>query len=119
MSDDEYSDDNEQENMGPMGGEITEENPNKEKKEKCDCAKGCSKRSCSCFKFGSGCNSSCGCGSSCENMFNHLEYFFGENAKCSAHPCFSKWLVKKAKNTDGLKTINRYALCQLIVNCSK
>ena len=116
MSSDEYSTEDEEQNIGD---EITENNPNKQKKEKCDCTNECSKRSCSCFKFGSGCNASCGCGSSCDNMFNHLEYFFGENAKCSAHPCFSKWLVKKAKNTDGLKSINRFALCQLILECSK
>ncbi|CAF0779286.1 unnamed protein product [Adineta steineri] len=115
MSSEEYSDEDDQ--QSPTSVDITEENPNKEKKEKCSCTKGCSKRSCSCFQFGSGCNSSCGCSSSCENMFNHLEYFFGEDTKLSAHPCFTKWLIKKAKNTDGLKTINRRALCQLIIEC--
>ncbi|CAF1463749.1 unnamed protein product [Rotaria sordida] len=115
MSSDEYfEEDEEQDTLD----EITENNPNKEKKDKCTCTKECSTCSCSCFKFGSGCNSSCGCSSSCENMFNHLEYFFGENTKYSAHPCFAKWLVKKAKNTDGLKTINHGALCQLIIKCS-
>jgi hypothetical protein len=114
MSNDEYTDDDD-----PSSVDITEDNPNTAKKEKCNCKEGCSTRSCSCFKFGSGCNSSCECSLSCENMFNHLEYFFGENNKYSAHPCFTKWLVKKAKNTDGLKTINRRALCQLILGCDK
>jgi hypothetical protein len=118
MSSEEYSDEDEQQNLGPKSGKITEKNPNYEKKDKCNCSKGCSKRSCSCFKFGSGCNSSCGCSSSCENMFNHLEYFFGENQKSSANPCFAKWLVKKAKNTDGLKAIDRYELHRRIMKCS-
>ncbi|CAF1362301.1 unnamed protein product [Rotaria sordida] len=115
MSSDEYFEEDEE--QGTFD-EITENNPNKEKKDKCTCTKECSTCSCSCFKFGSGCNSSCECSSSCENMFNYLEYFFGENTKYSAHPCFAKWLVKKAKNTDDLKTINRGALCQLIIKCS-
>jgi hypothetical protein len=119
MWNEEYSDEDEQENMGPMTGEITEKNPNEEKKDKCSCTKGCSKRSCSCFKFGSGCNSSCGCSSSCQNMFNDLEYFFGENEKCSAHPCFSKWLVKKVKNADELKMIDRYQLHRHIMQCDR
>ncbi len=115
----EDSDSDEQENSGPMSGKITEKNPNYEKKEKCGCAKRCSKRSCSCFKFGSGCNSSCGCGSSCQNMFNHLEYFFGENNKCTANPCFSNWLVKNAKNADELKKIDRDELHKSIMQCDK
>ncbi|CAF3950038.1 unnamed protein product [Rotaria sp. Silwood1] len=79
--------------------------------------KGCSRRSCSCFKFGSGCNSLCGCGSSCQNMFNHVEYFFGNNKKCAANPCFSRWLVQHAKNIDGLKMIDRDELRQCIMEC--
>jgi hypothetical protein len=47
-------------------------------------------------------------------MFNHLEYFFGDNEKCSANPCFSNWLVKTAKNADGLKKIDRDELYQTI-----
>jgi len=115
----EDSDSDEQENSGPMSGKITEKNPNYEKKDKCGCAKGCSKRSCPCFKFGSGCNSSCGCGSSCQNMFNHLEYFFGDNNKCTANPCFSNWLVKNAKNADELKKIDRDELHKSIMQCDK
>jgi len=88
------------------------------KKKKCNCRKGCSKRSCSCFKFGTGCNPSCGCSSSCQNMFNHLDYFFGEDSKCSANPCFSNWLVENAKNADELQKIDREALQQRIMNCS-
>ncbi len=113
------SDEDEQEDMDSMNDDITEKNPNEEKKDKCNCSNGCSSRSCSCFKFGSGCNPTCGCSSSCENMFNHLEYFFGETKKYSAHLCFAKWLVKKAKNTDGLKAIDRYALQRYIVQDSK
>jgi len=115
----EDSDEDEQQNTGPMKGKITEKNPNYEKKDKCNCSKGCSKRSCSCFKFGSGCNSSCGCGESCQNMFNHLEYFFGENTKCSANPCFSNWLVNNAKNADELKKIDRDTLHQHIMDCGR
>ncbi|CAF3712108.1 unnamed protein product, partial [Rotaria sp. Silwood1] len=73
---------------------ITEENSSDEETEKCTCHKGCSSRSCSCFKDGSGCNSSCGCNATCRNMFNHLEYFFGKDEKYSAHPCFAQWLKK-------------------------
>ncbi|CAF1306344.1 unnamed protein product [Rotaria sordida] len=114
---DEHSDDDEQQNIGPMNGKITEKNPNYEKKDKCKCTKGCSKRSCSCFKYGSGCNSSCGCGSSCQNMFNYLEYFFGENQKCTANPCFSKWLVKNVKNSDEFQMIDRNKLRRRIMKC--
>jgi hypothetical protein len=109
----------EQQNMGRMAGVITEKNPNDNEKSKCNCSKGCSKRICSCFKFGRGCNSSCGCGSSCQNMFNHLDYFFGENKKYSAHPCFSKWLVQNAKNADELKMIDRNDLYQCIRQCGR
>jgi hypothetical protein len=115
----EYSDADEQQNMDLMNDEITEKNIDEEKKAKCDCSKECSKGSCSCFKSGSGCNSSCGCGSSCQNMFNHLQYFFGENSKCSGNLCFANWLVKKGKNGDGLKTIDRYALFRRIKRCPK
>ena len=52
-------------------------------------------------------------------MFNHLEYFFGNDEKCSANPCFSKWLIKHAKNTDGLKTIDRDELYQRITKCDR
>ena len=119
MWEEDYSDDDEQQNTGPMSGVVTEQNPNYEKKDKCKCTTGCSKRSCSCFKFGSGCNSSCGCGTSCQNMFNHLDYFFGEDSKCSANPCFSKWLVKNAKNSDEFKKLDRDELCRLIMECGR
>jgi hypothetical protein len=112
---DDYSDDDEEQNSGPKSGQITEKNPNYEKKDKCKCSKGCSKRTCVCFKFGSGCNSSCGCGSSCQNMFNSLEYFFGNEKKYSANPCFSSWLVEKVKNADELKQIDRNQLQQHIM----
>jgi len=112
----EYDSSEDEQNTGPMRGQVTEKNPNYEKKEKCNCSKGCSKRSCSCFKFGRGCNSSCGCNTSCQNMFNHLDYFFGENSKSTANPCFSNWLVKNAKNADELQKIDRDALQQRIMN---
>ena len=97
MSSEYESSDDEQQNTGPMRGQVTEKNPNYEKKKKCNCSKGCSKRSCSCFKFGSGCNSSC------QNMFNHLDYIFGVNSNCTANPCFANWLVKNVKNADELR----------------
>lgn len=112
------SSDDEEKNTGPMRGQVTEKNPNYEKKEKCNCRKGCSKRSCSCFRFGTGCNPSCGCKSSCQNMFNHLDYFFGNEQKSSAHPCFSNWLMKTAKDADGLQKIDRDALRKQIQECS-
>jgi len=92
---------------------------NYEEKEKCNCRKGCSKRSCACFKSSNGCNSSCRCSSSCQNLFNHLDYFFGKDSQCSASPCFSDWLVKNAKTADGLQKINREALHQKIMNCGR
>jgi hypothetical protein len=116
MSSEYDSSEDEEQNTGPMRGQVTEKNPNYEKKEKCNCSKGCSKRSCSCFKFGSGCNSSCGCSSSCQNIFNHLDYFFGENSKCTANPCFSNWLVKNAKHADEVQKIDLDALQQRIMN---
>ncbi|CAF3717969.1 unnamed protein product [Rotaria sp. Silwood1] len=115
---DNYSDDDEQQISGPKSGQITEKNPNNEKKDKCKCSKGCSKRTCVCFKFGSGCNSSCGCGSSCQNMFNSLEYFFGNEKKYSANPCFSSWLVENVKNADELKQIDRKQLQQHIMKAA-
>jgi hypothetical protein len=118
MSSEYDSSDDEQQNTGPMCGQVTEKNPNYEKKEKCNCSKGCSKRSCSCFKFGSGCNSSCECSSSCENMFNHLDYIFGENSKCTANPCFANWLIKNVKNADELQKIDRDELRQKIMDSS-
>jgi hypothetical protein len=90
-------------------------NRDDEKKDKCICNTGCSKGTCSCFKDGSGCNSSCGCETSCQNIFNHLEYFFGEDHKCTAHPCFALWLVKNAKNQEELKSIDRDKLRRRIM----
>jgi hypothetical protein len=119
MLTEEYSDEDEKQNPSPMSEAITEKKINKEEKEKCNCSEGCSKGCCSCFKLGSGCHSSCGCGSSCENMFNHLKYFFGENCNYSAHPCFVKWLSKKAKNADELKTMDRFALYRRIKRSPK
>ncbi len=115
----EDSNEDKQQNKDRMAGVITEKNPNENEKQKCNCTKGCSKRFCSCFKFGKGCNSSCGCNTSCQNMFNHLDYFFGENEKkYSANPCFSKWLVENAKNENELYMIDRNDLYQCIIQCS-
>ncbi|CAF0868123.1 unnamed protein product [Rotaria sordida] len=94
---------------------VIEENSSDEETEKCTCHKGCSTRSCSCFKNGSGCNSSCGCNGTCRNMFNHLEYFFGNDKKYSAHPCFAQWLKKTVKNADALQMIDREKLRQRII----
>ena len=118
-------DDEEEGNNGPMRGKVTEKNPNYDnRKEKCNCRKGCSKRTCACFKFGSGCNAKCGCGPSCQNIFNHLSYFFGEKKeeekkRLSAGPCFSKWLVQKAKDADHLKMIDREELKKMILECRR
>jgi hypothetical protein len=116
MRREEYSSEDEQENANRKKRKTTH---NYEEKEKCNCRKGCSKRSCSCFKSKSGCNSSCKCNSSCQNLFNHLDYFFGEDSQCSASPCFSDWLVKNAKTADGLKKIDREALHKKIMNCGR
>lgn len=85
---------------------------------KCNCTEGCSKHSCSCNKDGSKCNSSCGCHASCQNILNHLDYFFGENSQCSANLCFSHWLMQKVNNVEDLQTINRDTLRKRIRNSS-
>lgn len=113
------SDDECQQTSGPMRGQVTEKHPNEAKKKKCNCKKGCLKRSCACFKFGSGCNATCGCGPSCQNMFNHLEYFFGSKEKVSAHPCFANWLVAKAKNPAELQLIDRDQLREDLLQCGR
>lgn len=103
---------------GPMTGKVTEKNPNYEKEDECKCVAGCESESCQCYKFGQGCNASCGCTASCKNMFNGLDYFFGDE-KYSANPCFAKWLVvKKDKSGTDLKKVNRNALLQRIMRCS-
>lgn len=99
-----------------MKGKISEKNPNFGKKDECKCKEGCGTVSCICFKFGTGCNATCGCSAACQNMFNDLDHFFGDE-KCSANPCFSKWLVAK-KNGTNLKTTNRVSLRERIMKCS-
>lgn len=95
---------------------VTETNPNLEKKEKCKCGTGCKTRKCNCLKFGSGCNPSCDCRALCDNMFNNLSYFFGdENEKCDADPCFVKWLIKNGRDSNGLMAIDRDHLRNLIM----
>ena len=117
--DDDDDDDDEPTVVKRMTGKVTVKNPNYEKKKRCNCKKGCSKRSCSCFKFGSGCNATCGCGPSCANMFKHLDYFFGENQTCNPHTCFTQWLVKHAKDANELKSIDRDALRERILQCRR
>lgn len=104
---------------GAMRGKITEKDPNFEKKKKCKCGGSCSSRSCSCYKYGSGCNSTCSCTASCENMFKHLDYFFGEGEKFDANPCFAKWLIKNGNNETTLKSINRDKLRKRILKCGR
>ena len=88
-------------------------------KDRCGCRKGCSKRSCPCFKSTNGCNSSCKCKTSCENLFNHLDYIFGKNSECSPHPCFTDWLIKNVKNANGVKQIDRDALREQIMKSGR
>ncbi|CAF1239667.1 unnamed protein product [Rotaria magnacalcarata] len=52
-------------------------------------------------------------------MFNHLEYVFGEDKKCTADPCFAQWLMRKAKNADALRIIDRDKLRRRIMKCHK
>lgn len=111
-----YSEDSDSDEDG-VAAEITEKNPNSEKKDLCKCEKGCSTRSCSCLKFGSGCNSSCKCSSSCQNLFNGLDYFFGNNDENRAHPCFAKWLLKNGSS--GFSSINRDLLRERIMHCRR
>ncbi|CAF3861201.1 unnamed protein product, partial [Rotaria sp. Silwood1] len=114
-TDDEDSDEDQQQNTYRNNNQITQGYSNKGKKDKCNCRRGCSKHSCCCFKFGSGCNTSCGCSTSCQNMFNYLDYFFGEDGSYNANSCFTKWLIKHAKNADELKMIDRKKLHQSIM----
>ncbi|CAF1534419.1 unnamed protein product, partial [Rotaria sordida] len=114
-TDDEDSDEDQQQNTYRNNDQITQRYSNKGKKDKCNCRRECSKRSCCCFKFGSGCNTSCGCGTSCQNMFNCLDYFFGEDGAYNGNSCFTKWLIKHAKNADELKVIDRKKLHQSIM----
>jgi hypothetical protein len=110
------SSDDEQQTSGRKKRKLIHHN---EEKEKCRCRKGCSKRSCSCFKSTNGCNSLCKCKSSCQNLFNHLDYFFGENSQCSANPCFTDWLIKNAKTVDGLQKIDHEELHKKIFHSDR
>ena len=97
----------------------SEEDSSGDDTEKCPCRKGCATRVCSCFKNGDGCSSSCGCSAICRNMFNHLEYFFGNDEKYSAHSCFAQWLKKTVKNADALQMMDRDKLRGPIVKSHK
>lgn len=112
------SDSDSGEGKGEMRGKVTEKDPNYEKKEKCKCNGSCKTRSCSCYEFGSGCNPSCACAGSCKNMFNHLEYFFGET-ESDANPCFAKWLIKNGNNESALKSTDRNNLRDRILKCDR
>lgn len=98
---------------------VTEEISSDEETENCRCRKGCSTRSCSCFKEDGGCNSSCGCKAKCRNIFNHLDYFFSNDKKYSAHPCFAQWLKKTIKTVDALEFIDREKLRKEIIKSEK
>ena len=98
---------------------IVDDDEEDEEKIQCNCRKRCSKRSCPCFKSTNGCNSSCKCKTSCENLFNHLDYIFGENSGCSPHPCFADWLIKNIKTPDRLLQIDRDALRKKIRKCER
>lgn len=101
----------------PMAGKISEKNPNFGKEDECKCKEGCETVSCQCFKFGTGCGPACGCTSSCQNMFNDLDHFFGDE-KCSANPCFANWLVENKKGKD-LKRINCNSLRERIMKSDR
>ncbi|KAJ6636024.1 hypothetical protein Bhyg_14611 [Pseudolycoriella hygida] len=101
----------------PMRGKVTERDPNFEKKNKCKCDESCSSRTCSCYKYGSGCNSNCSCVGPCGNMFQHLDYFFGDGEKCNANPCFAKWLIENGNSETALKSVNREDLRKRILEC--
>lgn len=107
------SDSDSDSDAGAMTGQITEKDPYDERQDKCKCTGGCKTRSCPCVKFGSGCKASCECTASCDNIFNKLDYFFGENHKCDANACFAQWLMK---NGDFTK-VNRDELRDRIDNC--
>ncbi|CAF4429391.1 unnamed protein product [Rotaria socialis] len=113
------SDGNEEHTTGSVNEKVAEKKPNDGIKDKCQCTNGCSVRSCSCFESGSGCNSSCGCSPSCQNLFNHLDYFFGENHRLSAHSCFAKWLMNHSKNANGFETIDRDKLRKRLMKAAK
>lgn len=109
--------DNEAGAMTTMTGKVTEKNPNFRKEDECKCKEGCETVSCQCIKFGTGCNAECGCSTSCQNMFNALDHFFGDE-KCSANPCFTKWLVTN-KNGMEIKFVDRNSLRERIMKCSR
>lgn len=103
-------------------GVKTEKNPNRRVKRSCNCKKECNSRLCNCYKFGSGCNDKCKC-TGCKNIFKDLQYFFGDNKfyftskVYSAHPCFSKYLVKHGQN--GFQSIDRDELRNRMMNSKR
>lgn len=109
--------DSESDSGETMRGKVTEKDPIDDKEEKCECNGPCKTHSCSCYKFGSGCSPSCACSGACANLFNHLDYFFGETVKCDANPCFAKWLIKNGNNEAALKSVDRDHLRQRFLNC--
>lgn len=97
----------------------TSDESSDEFEDKCSCRRGCSTRTCSCFKDGGGCGPSCRCKGNCRNMFNHLDYFFGAGRNYSAHACFAQWLKKNVKNADALQMVDRSNLYRRITKCPK
>lgn len=81
----------------------------------CTCVGKCKTNRCFCVKEKRGCGSSCKCKSKCENVFSHLDYFFGQDETCNINPCFGQWLLKNAKN--GIEVIDRNLLRDRII-CS-
>lgn len=128
----------------PMAGKMTEKDPEYEI-DGCKCIDGC-EASCPCLKFGikfcdstdvkaeirlisssiphvgKGCNyekdSLCAC-SSCKNIFNGLDHFFGD-VQCIANACFTMWLTKHERTTGNeMKSINRNNLRERIMRCER
>lgn len=101
--------------------EVTQTFPNFDEEEPCKCVnRKCeTTNSCSCFKFGTACNESCGCAASCQNIFNDLDHFFGDK-KYSANPCFSKWL-KENNSVAGatLRQVDLNFLRELIMRSTR
>lgn len=99
---------------------LTERNPNYKKGDFCKCERECNTRHCLCFKFGTGCNSTCtSCSSTCENIYNGLGYFFGNDRKYRANPCFAYYLFKNGSSDNDFEKINRNDLRERIMNSGR
>lgn len=103
------------------GAEITEKNPNEKRRNFCKCVNECNTRYCLCFKFGVGCNSTCSsCSSTCQNMYNGLDYFFGNDKQFRANPCFAYYLFKNGcSSANDFQKIDRNDLRERIMHSGK